>query len=62
MDSLVPVAMAAAQTRIAPTICIPVVTRRLPTRRLASAENRSSVPQHTAAASPVSSPIGIGGA
>ena len=28
----------------APTICIPVVTQRLPTRRLASALNRSSVP------------------
>ena len=45
-----------------PTTCIPVVTDRLPTRRLASAEKMSSVPHARAAPSPVRRPMGIAGA
>ena len=62
LGMVVPVAMATIQTSTAPTSCMPVVTRRLPTRLLASAEKRSRVPQQMAAPSPVSRPTGIGGA
>ena len=53
---------ASIQISAAPTTCIPVVTRRLPTRRLASAEKTSSVPHARAAPSPVRRPMGIAGA
>ena len=44
VGNVVPLPKASSQMSAAPTSCIPVVTTRLPTRRLASAEKMSSVP------------------
>ena len=57
-----PVRRPSRANSIAPTICMPVVTRRLPMTRLASAVMTSRVPQARAAPKPASRPKGIGGA
>src|SRR6267142_4817650 len=62
VGKVVPDENARRSTSVAPTSWSPVVTLRLPIRRLARAEKTSSVPHDRAAASPVRSPRGIAGA